>query len=421
MRYILLPLYLLIFFGAFIVLRGRTSHLKLVISLPDLYLIAFFFYTFLPIIDCYIGNKRLEAADTLLFKSVIVLACLFIGILAGEKIDFITPWRKKQLSGASDNYQWLKTFMWGLFCFGCVAVNVILLRGGVFAMMSASYRDSYVEANNNIGALNYCVMPYALIFTDKEIVTDKKARIVALLFCSIITVLFFLGGNRNLAVMVVLAVIWSRFKYREFNLLGTFLLMMLAVIVLGYIAVFREYGISNIINGSANLNWANARTYSLSFANGELGTMLNFEEIRSRIIPSFHFPFGLGYSYFILPIINLVPKSLWPGKPLAYADYFSQNAFGTFDGIGYGFSPIYEAEVNYGSLWWMVFIGIGMLLISSRRKTSQNQLLNMGIMACIILNLFRIDFATCFKFYAMMWVFKTAYLMTLKVRFIEAE
>ena len=44
----------------------------------------------------------------------------------------------------------------------------------------------------------------------------------------------------------------------------------------------------------------------------------------------------------------------------------------------------------------------------------KNSYYNTGLIACIILNFFRIDFSTCFKFWAMMWCFKWLYLKTLQ-------
>lgn len=97
---------------------------------------------------------------------------------------------------------------------------------------------------------------------------------------------------------------------------------------------------------------------------------------------------------------------------MAYADYYSHYAFGEFDGLGYGFSPIYEAEINFGYIWWIVFIIVGIALARWSRihKDNMSKYYNVGLAACIVLNFFRIDFTTYFKFYAMMWVFKWLYL-----------
>ncbi len=262
-------------------------------------------------------------------------------------------------------------------------------------------------------------MPYAMMFNDKRLIRDKHIRRIAFIISMVVIAVHFLLGNRNLAVMVGMGLVWSLFREKKFKKVTVYLLMIAGIVFLGIVAVMREYSIMLVLKGEVAINWDLARKYAFSFANGELGTTFKFETYKSRIVSGFQFPYRFGYSYIIMPLINVIPSAIWSGKPTAYADYYSHHAFGSFDGTGYGFSPIYEAQVNFGLLWWIVFVIVGYFLAGCNRNVddNMNKFFNVGLVACILLNFFRIDFTTCFKFFAMMWVFKLMYQKSFRLTF----
>lgn len=393
--------------------KGR----KFSITFNNFFFIALVAYTLLPILDCLINERHVEYVGTFLGKTIILVVSLTVGYVFGKKIklkkDYFVCVTKYTLS-KTEQYWWV--ILYGAMVVLFLMINIVLNRGGLSSFLGAAYRESYTgEQSTVIGSLLYASMPYAMIFNEKTLITQKGARFIALMFSSIIIILNFLGGNRNLAVMIAIAVVWTMFREFRFNKMLVYSAMVVGIVFLGLIAVFREYSVINVLNGSVQLNWDNVKEYCFSFSKSEVGTTFHFERYQDRIVDTFRFPYAWGYSYFVLSILNIIPSSIWAGRPMAYADYFSRYAFGSFDGLGYGFSPIFEAEINFGLLWWIVFFVLGMALAKISDWTVEkdiNKYFNAGLMACLVLNFFRIDFATCVKFFAMMWCFKWLYLMS---------
>lgn len=384
------------------------------LSLVNIFIGGFVSYTLLPILSCYVNDEDVIFANKLLEKSIIILLCLMIGEFL---IKIIIRTKKKKIRYRKKNRR--NILLWNIF-FGVLNVVFIFgyitfVRGGIGNFLSASYRESYVSSNTVVSAFLYGTIPYTIVFLDKNINDSKRSYIFSYIFIVIYIVLFLLGGQRNLATMVIIAIIWMKYKDIKINIFIGIGMLLLGIVLLGLIAVFREYNITNVLKGEVKLNWDLVWKYVFSINHGELGTTLKFEKYKYSVVSNFSFPFRLGYSYFILPILNLVPRGIWKDRPLAYADYFSQYAFGYFDGIGYGFSPIYEAEINFGMFWWIIFIVLGMFLYIRDIKSKNREIYyNNGLMACLVLNFFRIDFAVYFKFYIMMVCFKKIYLKCLK-------
>lgn len=414
---IALSIYIFLIGGIVIKNNPKIFSRGVKITFSNVVILAFILYTFFPVIDCFVNNKNIENATNFLWQSIFIIICIFMGMILEMKIRII-GFKRKEVDTYICNNPMLWTAFWGIICLLFLFINIHFTRGGLINYLTASYRESYIGnaiATSTIGSLMFAVMPYVMIFTDREVVKMRSARIMAYIVGIIYILVTFMGGNRNLAVMIIIAGAWTVLREKKFNVVIIIISATLGVIILGVMAVLREYGIANVLSGQIKLNWDSIFQYAFSFSNGELGTTLMFEGYTKRLDPSFKFPYSYGYSYIILPILNLIPSAIWASKPMAYADYFSHYAFGNFEGIGYGFSPIYEAKINFGFIWWIVFITIG-IFMAKRDKYSKykNSYYNTGLIACIILNFFRIDFSTCFKFWAMMWCFKWLYLKTLQ-------
>lgn len=364
------------------------------LSLNNIFIGVFSCYTFLPILSSYINNKTFEYVDIFYRKSIIIIICLLFGNLMGRK--FIKT--KKKVNKKLEILTKKNIIFWNIFL-GIMNIiflimYIIFLRGGIKSFFSLGYRQSLIGDNTIITALLFGIFPYAMIFLDRDINKNKFSYFITHIFLIFPIIIFIMGGQRNFLVILLICLIF-----------------------LGLIAIFREYNIINILSGKIELDWNKVWEYIFSFENGELGTTLAFEKYKRMIVPEFSFPFKYGYSYTILPLLNIVPKILWKNKPLAYGDYFSQNAFGYFDGIGYGFSPIYEAEINFGMMWWLVFVFVGFFISwqDSRNNKKSHYYTNI-LIASLTLNFFRIDFAVCFKFFIMMNLFKYIYLKCINLK-----
>jgi hypothetical protein len=69
-----------------------------------------------------------------------------------------------------------------------------------------------------------------------------------------------------------------------------------------------------------------------------------------------------GWTYFAAPAL-FIPRALWPGKPESISVQFMRDAFGSTAMMGYAYTPVTEAYLNFGYLGpFMVFtlLALGM-------------------------------------------------------------
>lgn len=398
--------------------HGSHGH-KFRLSLPNLYSIVLTMYTVFPLFDCIVSKKHTQYILPFLCKCIILTISLIVGFELSKKIGF--RWgehRKKNYLyeyKLSRTMQYCWTIIFMFLCSFLVAIYIRMYKGGLSYILSSNYKNSFEEGSSIAASLIYSVMPYALVFTDKRIITEKKARIIAFLFSGAVMMIHLLGGNRNLAVMVGLALVWSMYSKKTFGKLQIVIVVICGILLFSSLAVFRQYGLWNVITGRVHMVEGHMSGFLAHLADGELGTTFAFER-NAENIPMSVYPYRFGYSYFILPWLNLIPSFILHNRPQTYGVYFKSSLFG-LNGVGYGFSPIYEAEINYGCLWWIVFIVIGFILGKINYEGDKENLssfYNKGIICCIILNFFRIDFAVCFKLIMMMIVFKSIYLLCIK-------
>lgn len=386
---------------------------KFTASLNDFFLVSLVAYSVLPVASCIVNGEEQTHILTFQVKCMVIVISIMVGSVIGRSFSWKRMFSKiptpLMVDGSLARFL---TISFGFFCIILTGINIAVNRGGLANFFNSTYRGSVAYVTSNaIGALMYAIPSYVLVFSSKRIILDKQARVLSYIFSFGFILLGFIGGNRNYAVMITIALLWNLLDEKRIRKPLVYGLIVLAVVFLGLVAVYREYGIMNSLKGNVSLNWENVKGYIFSFQNGELGTTMAFEKYRDRIVPGYSYPFTFGFTYTIVPILSLVPRDLWPTRPMGPADYFSHYAFGGFDETGYGYSPIYEAESNFGPFWWITFVAIGILLVHMERKTDQsvNDRLNAGLICCVILNFYRIDFSTCFKFFAMMWCFKWLY------------
>jgi len=374
-------------------------------NLKNLFIVSFVMYTVLPVFDCIINEKYVEYIPYFMIDSILLMLFVIFGFLISKKFESNKQikYNRKKISAKK---QRLLTVFFGGLCTFFLMLNIYVNRGGLSNFLHTSYTQSYSQTvNNNIGFLMFALQPYTLIFMNKKAIPDVKSRRITFAFTMFFIAMNFLGGNRNYAVMSFFALIISVFEKIRIRKIVVYLGVIIGTFLMGILAVFREFGVVNALNGNIPIGWDKILKYAISFSDGELGTMLKFTIYKTKVVEGFAFPYSYGYSYFILPIINLIPYSIYPNKPIAYADYFSKNAFGVFTGEGFGFSPIYEAQINFGILWPAFFILVG-FLISRSIKYEKYAISSYSLIGIIILNFYRIDFTTCFKFFAMMFVFR---------------
>lgn len=65
----------------------------------------------------------------------------------------------------------------------------------------------------------------------------------------------------------------------------------------------------------------------------------------------------LGWTYVTAPFL-FIPRVFWPGKPESLSLQFMRDAFGTTEMMGYAYTPVTEAVLNFGSVGPAVFFAI---------------------------------------------------------------
>lgn len=409
---------------------NNKKTLKVNLNIAIVFLGAYILYIIIPLIEVFINGEINKYSKLFVEEALVATIFINIGVFVARKVSFSkkSEMNKPKSFGEiyyynSSNLEMIKVLISTVICFVCIFIFIQFNKGGVYSYFVTGYgqRTGSYESTT-IGSLIYSAIAYAIVFNNRDIIKYKRSRYFAHIVTLIFVGIFVLGGNRNIAIMILLAMLLVVLKEKKINILKLGAFAFIGAISMGFVAVFREYGLMNVLKGKVILNYNNVMEYVFNFRNGELGTTFKFATYSQHISDSFSFPFGLGYSYVILPIVNLIPRSLWENKPVAYADYFSKYAFGDVSGLGFGFSPIYEAKVNFGFLWGIVFIVIGFIIMKLTMKYSKKevniklQLLTFSF-SCIILNFFRIDFTTFFKFFMMIFLFALFfYKLTLKRR-----
>lgn len=181
----------------------------------------------------------------------------------------------------------------------------------------------------------------------------KKELIVAILFFSYYLIALISIGNRREIIIILIGVFWvwvnkSQKKFRFLSLLS----LLIGIFIFLVISNFR---VSNIDDMSLSVFIANALSsnefvypfYTLSFS------------VQSWLDNAFSPLFGL--SIFVYPILIFIPRVIFPMKPNSLAMDFVMDNFG--GGMGYAYSPVTEAFVNFGLLGpFIVFLLIGIIV-----------------------------------------------------------
>ncbi|WP_224981787.1 hypothetical protein [Geomonas agri] len=273
------------------------------------------------------------------------------------------------------------------------------------------YGDYKVDGINSFTSIVPIVCTsFVLVANSEYVIKSKFCNFVVVCFSAAIACLFFLGGNRNFAMMMLLAIVWSKYHRTKVNLYFLLPVLTLVIIVGAINAVLREYGIINLFAGEINVSVADINRFVLAISEGEFGTMARVSQYSTEF--AFNYNKFVGASYLVDPFVNLLPTFIYPGRPDTMAVQFTEQYWGMQKGatglIGLGFSPIVEAKINFSYLWFIVFVFFGFLIrylsLLFRNKQSYLQLFAFGSFSVVSLNFFRIDFALYVKFSILVFI-----------------
>lgn len=401
---------------------------KIKIDAPNFILLGVGLYFILPLLDVAIKGNPTEYTYNFLWDCNIAVGCLNIGgALAGlhtpaPSIAAVYTGARREPLFNSAKAEFIAVVV-------CFSIGLIINLASVFISYGFSYFTSGYdravgsEPNVLLGFLTYYSVGYALIFNNKILIKTPRNRIFALITTALFALLYLVGGHRNMVMLITIGAFFAIMQGKKINILIVAPLLSILVLAGGFIAAMRNYSVWDLLSRSVQVNvpMVLANTFSIN----EFGTSMIFSYYEAHINEGFVFPHANGFSYILGPLINLIPRALWPDRPLGLADLFSQQGYGKFIGYGLGFSPIFEAKVNFNFLWGGMFIFWGWLLRKlsfhspvakpiSTPDGSSIRYVFYGAISCVMFNFFRIDFAICVKFIVYIMIF--AYLLLFALR-----
>jgi hypothetical protein len=230
---------------------------------------------------------------------------------------------------------------------------------------------------------------------------NTKSRFVSTVII-FFTLLFFLGGNRNVASFMLIGFVYINYYGCKVSIFKSFVIIVVLLSLSSFIAVSREVGVVNAFMSGDQSLYQNWIRNMLRYNYGEFGVMYRHVEYSDVVGGSFETTWF--NSYFFSPIINMIPTFIWPNRPSTNSVLFTNAYWGNAETLksGLGFSVINEAKLSLGSLYFIVFFVCGyfFVFLSNNFKKNRSPLLMLisGSIAAACLNFFRIDFAVYFKF-----------------------
>ncbi len=73
-------------------------------------------------------------------------------------------------------------------------------------------------------------------------------------------------------------------------------------------------------------------------------------------------PLRLGWTYITAPLL-FIPRAMWPGKPESLSLQFMRDAFGAVNMMGYAYTPVTEAFLNFGWVGPFMFYAVLSILL----------------------------------------------------------
>lgn len=230
----------------------------------------------------------------------------------------------------------------------------------------------------------------------------------SIVFGIIVALFFALGGNRNLFALIIIGMLFS--VYRNIKIKSIIIILFILIIIVGasFLAVAREYGIGNVLTGgTTDFSISEVYEFSKRYNEGEFGTLKRTIGYVSEKGDDFEYYFP-GFSYLLSPIVNIIPTSLFSGRPNTIATEFTFHYWGAKSDFveGLGFSPIAEGIINFGYIFFVIPISITAFLLTKISIMSFNltghyknyRLIFITCVAAASLNFFRIDFSIYTKF-----------------------
>lgn len=186
---------------------------------------------------------------------------------------------------------------------------------------------------------------------------SRKARVILVASVTAFVVLqLFLGNRRDFMPMFIFLAGIAATKRHAIVRTGTLVLASVAFAILTVLGMLRQI-IANPMLLASNLS-------DLLVTQNEfvspIQTLMYYVQ-RTR-------PLRLGWTYIAAPSL-FIPRVFWPEKPESLSFQFMREAFGTVGLMGYAYTPVTEAFINFGWVGpFIVFtvLSLGMIKLVKR-------------------------------------------------------
>ncbi|KMQ62315.1 hypothetical protein ACM40_08420 [Chryseobacterium sp. BLS98] len=196
------------------------------------------------------------------------------------------------------------------------------------------------------------------------------------------------AGNRRDFMPMILGIFWVVVNIRKIKFTFSLLVgLLIAISVFQYLGTIRSNlssGLTNVSNEQNIINTLQSNEFVYPFYT------LSFD-VENYQNNQLDLKYGESYLY---PIIFFIPRNIYPEKPYSLADQFIKRNFGNRYTMGFAYTPVTEAFVNFGYVGpFFFYLFLGFLINKVANK--KNQVLNF-IFFTMILDLSRGESGTFF-------------------------
>ena len=348
-----------LFLGFFII---ENKEKKLLANNTSLIFLLFLF--FYGVFNCIISYVFLGAISDEIYHPTVFYAisipALLLGILSKKNKNFYPDIYESNIS--SDKQSPYANFLKQVLLVILIAYKTYFFySAGVLFSFSNAGTDSRLEMFSNVGQLDVIVGLFIIglfsyfVYYYKNLPKKTVLVVSCLLFYYILMQLSV--GNRRDFVPIVIGIFWVfvNIKRLKFGIIG-FAGILLAIFLFNYLGTLRAGD-----NGSNR-----SQLIYQTMTNNEFVYpffTLTYEVEQNKKQPN-NYNFQYGTTYLINPILILIPRAIYPGKPDSLANEFLERKYGRNKTIGFAYNPVTESFVNFGYFGsFLVFFLLGRFLV----------------------------------------------------------
>ena len=259
-----------------------------------------------------------------------------------------------------------------------------LFNPDVLAKERSSIFEDRGQGDIVVGLLISSIFLYFIYYFEK---IPSKTKILVGLLLGYYIVLQLSAGNRRDFMPMILGTYWVVVNVRKIKFsIFLFLTLLIGVSIFQYLGTVR----SNIASDANN---SRADNIAITLQSNEFVYPFytltydvdNYQKQELKL------KYGESYLY---PVIFFIPRNLYPEKPYSLADQFIKRNFGSRYTMGFAYTPVTEAFVNFGYIGPFLFyllVGLVVNAITNRK----NQIVNF-IFFTMILDFCRGEMGTFF-------------------------